>query len=183
MGLACCVDSCQIEANSWNTQLYSFPLNSTLYNKWVAAIKKYDQIEYRRNLRICSRHFKLQDREKSSFGRSKLKLGAIPSIFVHNQKSILKNIENIKNCTTSPVEIISKKTLELLVHNGVFTDEDLEARLKREKCWNEYLDGYYENEKQLFEQNLNHLKRLYEDSQNSIIPELFSIQLKLLKLK
>jgi len=69
------------------------------------------------------------------------------------------------------------------VHYGVFTDEDLEARLKREKYWNAYLHGYYENEKRLFEQNLNNLKRLYEDSQNSIIPDLFSIQLKLLKLK
>ncbi|KAL4143956.1 hypothetical protein QTP88_006204 [Uroleucon formosanum] len=141
MGIKCCVESCQLKANSWNIQLYKFPLNSTLYNKWVAAIKKYDQFEPCRNLRICSRHFKLQDREKSSF---KLKLGTIPSVFVRDQRSINKviftYIENIKNYSTSAEENISKKTLELLVHYGVFTDEDLEARLKREKYWDAYLD-------------------------------------------
>ncbi|XP_060878678.1 uncharacterized protein LOC132951022 [Metopolophium dirhodum] len=182
MGLKCCVDSCQIEANSWNIQLYSFPLNSPLYNKWVAAIKKYDQIEYCRNLRVCSRHFKLQDREKGLFGYSKLKLGAIPSVFVHGQRSIFKDVENIKNYRLSAEEIISKKTLELLVHHGVFTDEDLEARLEREKYWNTYLHGYYENEKRLSEHNFNYVNRLYEGCQSCIL-ELFSIQLKLLKLK
>lgn len=79
--------------------------------------------------------------------------------------------------------IIFYRTLELIVHYGVFSDEDLEARLEREKYWNEYLHGYYENEKRLFEQNFNYLKRLYEDSQNSIIPDLLSLELKVLKLK
>lgn len=79
--------------------------------------------------------------------------------------------------------IIFYRTLELLVHYGAFTDEDLEARLEREKYWNTYLHGYYENEKLLFGRQFNYYKRLYEDSQNSIIPDLFSIQLNLLKLK
>ncbi|CAI6350706.1 unnamed protein product [Macrosiphum euphorbiae] len=112
---------------------------------------------------------------KRSFGYSKLKVEVIPPIF--------KVVVNIKNSTTSPEERISKKTLELIVHYGVFSDEDLEARLEREKYWNEYLHGYYENEKRLFEQNFNYLKRLYEDSQNSIIPDLLSLELKVLKLK
>lgn len=79
--------------------------------------------------------------------------------------------------------IIFYRTLELLVHYGVFTDEDLEARLKREKYWDAYLDGYYENEKRLFQHKYNYLKKLYEESQNDFIPDLFSIQLKVLKLK
>jgi len=69
------------------------------------------------------------------------------------------------------------------VHYGVFTDEDLEARLEREKNWNAYLHGYYENEKWLFEHEYNYLKRLYDDCQSDITPDLFSIQFKQLKLK
>jgi len=69
------------------------------------------------------------------------------------------------------------------VNYGVFTDKELEMRLKREKFWNAYLDGYYENEKWLFQQKYNYFKKLYEDHKNGIISDLFLIQLKNLKLK
>ncbi|XP_022179738.1 uncharacterized protein LOC111040228 [Myzus persicae] len=190
MGLKCCVDSCQLEANSWNIQLHPFPLNSTLHNKWIAAIKKYDQFVPNRNLRICSGHFRLKDRLRSSFGYCKLKLGAVPSIFVNNQQSLIKvgfakYVEIIKNYPTSvsAEEMLSKKTLELIVQYGVFTDGDLKARHKREKFWDEYLDGYYENEKQLFQNKYNYLKKLYEKYQSGIVPDISSLQLEKLKLK
>lgn len=79
--------------------------------------------------------------------------------------------------------ILFYRTLELLVNYGVFTDEELETRLEREKFWDAYLDDYYENEKRQFQQKYNYFKKLYEDHKNGINPDLFLIQLKNLKLK
>jgi len=66
------------------------------------------------------------------------------------------------------------------VNYGVFTDEELETRLEREKFWDAYLDDYYEKEKRLFQQKYHYLKKLYEDHTNGINPDIFSNQFKIL---
>jgi len=79
--------------------------------------------------------------------------------------------------------IIFYRILELIVQYGVFTDEDLEARREREKFWDAFIEGYYENEKRLFQQKYNCLKNLYENHLSGTVLDISTIKLENLKLK
>lgn len=60
-----------------------------LCEKWVAALQKNYKFELKKSHRICSKHFEEEHFTKSNFGNLLLKPGAIPTIFVNVQHSLL----------------------------------------------------------------------------------------------
>ncbi|XP_054877789.1 uncharacterized protein LOC129352697 [Poeciliopsis prolifica] len=86
----CCVPLCPVSSGCNKLlSFFSFPSDEALRKRWIAAIRR-DNLVFKPQTRVCSRHFKPEDikESKKKMGRRRLKRGAVPALFQWNNYSL-----------------------------------------------------------------------------------------------
>lgn len=85
--LHCCVPRCSCSSRYSKVSFHSFPTEDRARQQWLANIRR-ENLSPRRNTRVCSRHFLLDDLVDTPGGRKWLKKGAVPVLFEWNSYSL-----------------------------------------------------------------------------------------------
>ena len=105
----CCVPECTKkgyrEEDGTKVSFFKFPIENPMKKKWLHAIRR-DEGQYfnvTKSTRVCSRHFREGDIQKSLSGKNELKNGLVPSVFPWIRTSPRKRKEPMERQLKRPL--------------------------------------------------------------------------------
>ena len=90
----CVVPLCKANAFTPGVSFHSFPQDKYLRKQWIVKIKRdvKRNVKISNSMRVCSRHFKLEDIIPSKNGKMKiLRRGAVPILFDFDSQKQVKH--------------------------------------------------------------------------------------------
>ena len=163
----CCVPKCTTKVyreGNLKISFHKFPKNKDLLAAWIQAIRRDvgRHFTITSHTRVCSRHFKESDFEKTLAGRRALRSAAIPSIFPWKKCSPKKRKPPKYRYVASETvtEFVNE---EIQLNNTSLNLDDTSDALE--------VDGNYQEDRSTQEESTSELKRQIEELKNKLHEE------------